>query len=237
MYFTSVWKESGWTSIIYLSAIAAIDGSLYEAASIDGAGRLQRIWHITLPGIKSTIFESEKNKLVYDMEIEPIYLLGNFSVKTDGIWEELERNAVRYHGDFIIDAPKKEVSLIHLEQQGYPFFSGKLVLDGEIEIKSENPVLQVDMKGINVLKIAINGKEKTVLTDKKIALRGFGISGKTKVRLTLINNLRNLMGPHHLETGESYQVGPDCFFKEKCVWKTGEYPLWNDAYCFVEMSV
>lgn len=55
LYFTAVWKESGWTSIIYLSAIAAIDSSLYEAASIDGAGRLQRIWHITLPGIKSAI--------------------------------------------------------------------------------------------------------------------------------------------------------------------------------------
>lgn len=55
LYFTSIWKESGWTSIIYLSAIAAIDSSLYEAAAIDGAGKLQRIWHITLPGIKSAI--------------------------------------------------------------------------------------------------------------------------------------------------------------------------------------
>ena len=42
-------------SIIYLAAITSIDPGLYEAAEVDGAGRLQRIWHITLPGIKGTI--------------------------------------------------------------------------------------------------------------------------------------------------------------------------------------
>lgn len=50
-----VWKEVGWNAIIYLSAMAGIDEGLYEAAQMDGATRLQRIWHITLPGIKPTI--------------------------------------------------------------------------------------------------------------------------------------------------------------------------------------
>lgn len=54
--FANVWKETGWNSIIYLAAITAINPDLYEAASIDGAGRLQKMWHITLPGIKPTIF-------------------------------------------------------------------------------------------------------------------------------------------------------------------------------------
>lgn len=49
-----VWKETGWNSIIYLSAMSAIDPALYEAAEMDGAGRLRKILHITLPGIKST---------------------------------------------------------------------------------------------------------------------------------------------------------------------------------------
>lgn len=52
---SSIWKDSGWGSIIYLAAIAGINSELYEAASIDGASRVQRIWNITLPGIKSTI--------------------------------------------------------------------------------------------------------------------------------------------------------------------------------------
>lgn len=53
--FINVWKEMGWDAIVYLSAMAGIDSGLYEAAKVDGAGRLKRIWHITLPGIKPTI--------------------------------------------------------------------------------------------------------------------------------------------------------------------------------------
>lgn len=50
-----IWQGIGWGTIIYLAAIAGINQELYEAAMVDGAGRLKRIWHITLPGLKSTI--------------------------------------------------------------------------------------------------------------------------------------------------------------------------------------
>ena len=53
--WTYVWKEVGWNTIVYLGAMTAIDPGLYEAAQIDGCGRLRKIWHITLPGIKPTI--------------------------------------------------------------------------------------------------------------------------------------------------------------------------------------
>jgi len=52
---TYVWKEVGWNTIIYLAAIAGIDPTLYEAAEIDGCHRFQKMWFITLPGIKATI--------------------------------------------------------------------------------------------------------------------------------------------------------------------------------------
>ncbi|MBO7744439.1 sugar ABC transporter permease [Paenibacillus sp. MWE-103] len=52
---TSIWKDSGWDTIIYLAAIASINPDLYESAVMDGAGRLNRIVHITLPSIRSTI--------------------------------------------------------------------------------------------------------------------------------------------------------------------------------------
>lgn len=52
---SAVWKEVGWWTIIFLAAIAGIDPTLYEAAQIDGAGRLARIRHITFQGIKGTI--------------------------------------------------------------------------------------------------------------------------------------------------------------------------------------
>lgn len=52
---TNIWKEAGWGMIIYIASIAGIDVNLYEAALVDGANRFQRMWHITLPGIKSVI--------------------------------------------------------------------------------------------------------------------------------------------------------------------------------------
>ncbi len=52
---TDIWQHSGWDSIIYISAISAIDTQLYDAAMVDGANRWQRIWHIDLPGIRPTI--------------------------------------------------------------------------------------------------------------------------------------------------------------------------------------
>jgi putative aldouronate transport system permease protein len=52
---SDLWKEMGWNAIIFLAAIAGLDPQLYEAAKVDGAGRLRRIWHVTLPGIRPTI--------------------------------------------------------------------------------------------------------------------------------------------------------------------------------------
>lgn len=52
---TDLWKELGWSSIIYLAAITSIDPDLYEAAEIDGAGRFQKMWHITVASIRPTI--------------------------------------------------------------------------------------------------------------------------------------------------------------------------------------
>jgi len=52
---SSIWQFFGWESIIYLAAMSAIDTQLYEAATIDGANRFRRIWHVTLPGIAPTI--------------------------------------------------------------------------------------------------------------------------------------------------------------------------------------
>ncbi|WP_227871997.1 ABC transporter permease [Paenibacillus albus] len=52
---TAILKDFGWGAIIYLAALAGIDSQLYEAAKIDGAGKMRQIWHITLPGIRPII--------------------------------------------------------------------------------------------------------------------------------------------------------------------------------------
>lgn len=183
------------------------------------------------------IFESEKNKLCYDMEIEAIYLLGDFSVATNGVWEELEREAVRYHGGFEINPPKRVVTLTNLEQQGFQFFCGELSVEKRISV-GENTVLRLNRKGVNIVRVEIAGNSKTILTgDGEINLSQLAPCGEHLLKITLINNLRNLLGPHHLSEGECYNVGPFKFFKEPCIWNLEADKIWDDDYCFVKFSL
>lgn len=78
-----VWQSMGWGTIIYLAAITGISADLYEAAMIDGAGRWKRMWHITLPGIKSTIVTLLIMNLgkVMNSNYERLDQLGNSQVK------------------------------------------------------------------------------------------------------------------------------------------------------------
>jgi putative aldouronate transport system permease protein len=75
----NVWKEVGWNTIIYISAMTAIDPCLYEAASIDGAGRFHKIMNVTLPGIRSTFVILLIMNIGHLMEagFEIQYLLGS----------------------------------------------------------------------------------------------------------------------------------------------------------------
>ncbi len=194
---------------------------------------------------KSYIFESEKNKLVYDIEIEAIYLVGDFAVGTDGKWtkpdystKELRLNefAERYSGKFTVEKPAESVDIKCIQRSGFPFFSGKLELEGELEVKGENSVLMLDMHGVNSVHIKIDGKEFIAMTDNKIPLKGVA-KGKHKIELTLINNLRNLLGPHHRANGEELGTSPRSFFKEPCVWNRNPEPEWDEDYCFAEMKI
>jgi len=85
LFGMDLWMNIGWDSIIYLAAMSNVDVSLYEAGEIDGCGKLRKIWHITLPGIRTTI------GLLFIMRVggllssgfEQIYLLrtpGNMAV-------------------------------------------------------------------------------------------------------------------------------------------------------------
>lgn len=79
LVFTEVWKNTGWGAIVYLAAIAGIDPGLYEAAEIDGASRMQRVWHVTLACIRPTILMLLILKLgsVLDAGFDQIYNLYN----------------------------------------------------------------------------------------------------------------------------------------------------------------
>ncbi len=76
---TDIWKGAGWGTIVYMAAMAGIDPSYYEAAIIDGASRLQRIWYITLPCIASTIVVMliMRTGSILNNGFEQVYLMQN----------------------------------------------------------------------------------------------------------------------------------------------------------------
>src|SRR5690606_37898479 len=83
--YTSVgiWQSVGWGSIIYLAAITGINKELYEAAEVDGASRLRRIWHITIPGIRTTIIVLFILKIgdMVDIGFDRPFIIGNVMVR------------------------------------------------------------------------------------------------------------------------------------------------------------
>jgi len=81
-----IWKESGWGTIIYLAALLSINPEIYEAAKIDGAGRLRQMWHVSLPGIRSTIVVLLILRLghVLDVGFEQVFLMLNPRVANMG---------------------------------------------------------------------------------------------------------------------------------------------------------
>lgn len=91
-----IWKETGWSAIIYLAAIAGIGPELYEAARVDGASRIRQIWHITMPGIRSTIIILLIMSIGHLLSIgfEKQFLLGNNLVKEKS--EVLDLYALNY---------------------------------------------------------------------------------------------------------------------------------------------
>jgi putative aldouronate transport system permease protein len=79
---SGIWKDMGFNAIIFLAALTTIDPSLYEAASMDGASKFRHIWHITLPGIRSTIILLLILSMGRVMEVgfDQIYMLQNPNV-------------------------------------------------------------------------------------------------------------------------------------------------------------
>lgn len=79
---SGIWKEAGFSAIIYLAALSSIDPTLYEAASMDGASRWRQIWHVTLPGLRVTIVLMLILSMGRVMEVgfDQVYMLQNSTV-------------------------------------------------------------------------------------------------------------------------------------------------------------
>ena len=188
---------------------------------------------------KSLIFESEKNKLSYDTEIEAIYLIGGFGVETAGSFTPLPKRAIRYEGGFALTKQPTAVHEGDLARQGFPFFAGRMVLKNTVSltaVECEGRSLCFADRCTTVVKVRANGKDAgTILWQPYEAdLSGLLHEGENELEVELIGNLRNLLGPHHLGEGETYFAGPNSFFEYSDIWTGGRNPDWSDSYTFVK---
>ena len=150
-------------------------------------------------------------------------------------------NAAFFDGSFVITAPTDTISLCHIERQGYPFFAGEITVERTLTLNESDTsrMLAFDKAGINALRVSVNGHEAGTLLWRPytLDLSPYLHAGDNVIRLTLVNNLRNLLGPHHHTGGELLTVGPGHFYKEPCIWTGYGAVGYTEKYCFVHTSL
>ncbi len=185
-----------------------------------------------------------KNRLTYDMEIEAVYLKGDFGVFAEHEFAFLERSAVRTKGDFYLDKMPKTVQDGSLEAQGFPFFAGSITLCKTIVLaadEAENAVVNFAKLPSIITDISVNGINagKIMWKPYSIDVSDFVKAGENELQLTLTGSLRNLLGPFHLEEGETHTALPFYFFHKTNIWGWGDgyNHKWTDDYSFVQNGI
>lgn len=203
----------------------------------------------------SWVCETMSNCLSYDIEIEPVYIVGDFGVKIYGEISELEREAYRVrenildgrHTFGIVKRPRT-VDISRLDFSGYPEFAGTLTLKKRFTLDKVGYFAVPCGRGMNSVHISVNGKE---IATKMFAPYETSLSealsvGENEITLKIVNNLRNMQGPHHLKEGECHFVGRNVFYRESNVLyhKKGAteechdvMPSWDDDICLVHFGL
>jgi AraC-like DNA-binding protein len=195
------------------------------------------------------VYETELNKLTYDVELESIYLVGDFGVVSESEYSYGERKAIFTKGPFkIIDKPEV-VSSGDLTEQGFNFFAGAIKLSQNIILNKENDrrvILNIGKPNAPLTKIYINEKPAKLISwaPYEADITDYVVQGENKITIQLFASNRNLLGPHHHINGELHSVGP-VSFTGKWSWcdrsseavvvdkKDREKNYWREGYCFV----
>ncbi|MBQ9952415.1 MAG: hypothetical protein IJO98_09815 [Clostridia bacterium] len=186
----------------------------------------------------SGVSESLRNCLSFDTEIESIYLTGHFRVNTDeSRFTCEERSAVCYDGGFSIAAQTDEIDPTDFVRSGYPFFGGAIEVQTSYAY-TPGGATALRLNGrFSVCDVRVNGQfAGTMLFSHAIDLAPWLVEGENEIRLTFFNTLRNLLGPHHGKTAESYSIGPRDFTFEN-MWDGENCPHFRDRYAFVRFGI
>lgn len=199
------------------------------------------------------VYETEKNKITYDIEIESIYLLGDFGVVSTSSYEEIEKKAMVTKGGFTLVEQPKSFNHNEFSVQGLPFFAGELKISQNMHITKEAQeriILNLQGQNAPLIKIYVNGKlvKNSIWAPYPVDITEYIVDGNNQIMMHLFASNRNLLGPHHHIDGECYNVGPESF-TGKWSWverkseadatdisdRTKNY--WTDTYSFVKFGI
>lgn len=188
------------------------------------------------------VLETERNKLTYDVELENIYVVGDFGVISKSEYSYADKKAIFTNGPFeIIDKPGK-VSSGDLTQQGFCFFSGTVKLIQMLCLPKHhetNHVILCFEPNAVISKIFINDQLVKILpwAPYEVDISNFLKEGNNKIAVQLFSGNRNLLGPHHHVEGELYSVGPSSFKDEAIESDYFDGRTWRHRYCFVQFGL
>ena len=163
-------------------------------------------------------------------------------METPGDFQPGQRKSSLYHGSFSLAPPSPTVCAGDLAKQGFPFFSGQITLRNTFHLTQEECMgrcLRFAQRGATVLAVRVNGKlaGKLFWRPYEIDLSRFLREGENTIEITLTGSLRNLLGPHHLKSGESDSVSPGSFYRRSVIWRSEDNPDWTDGYSFVAFGI
>ena len=179
------------------------------------------------------VSESLRNCLVFDCEVEDIYLLGDFCVKCDGKFTDGERRSVLFDGKFSLEPQRDEIHISDIVTDGYPFYAGHFKSSFVYNYSEGMPTVLKLTGRYAVCDVTVNGSEAgTLMFSNYLDLSDCLREGKNEIILNMCNSNRNLMGPHHRHDPEPYALGPNTFSYEK-EWNGRECGGYVERYAFV----
>jgi hypothetical protein len=217
---------------------------------------------------KAPVQDSRDPAERYGSEIESIYLTGDFAVeaeKSKRTPEPSQRNArgflvpkpVSHFASFVL-SKEKTIFNGDLTNQGYPFYNGSFLLEKKFDLKSMDKnktyVLKFPLSEAIVIKVDINGVALPPLawSPWELDITGAIREGSNSISITLVNSLRNLLGPHHNAEGELIALSPESF-TGRSTWTTrregednwydlrlkgeGSTNIWRDDYCIIPFGL
>ena len=180
------------------------------------------------------VTESLRNCIVYNSEIEAIYLSGDFGVYSKKGYTDIDVEGFVSGNEFYIDSLPKTVT--EPVTEGFPFLSGKLKLKQKLFLNNKNVKLRFNGRW-QILYVTINGEFAGKLVYERVLdVSDFAVKGENVVEVELVISNRNLLGPHHLKDIKYYEsVAPWCFDLTN-TWSDGKSDEYMDDYALLKLD-